>query len=84
MKDLVIPQWREAPRMLSMQLAAAAVVFGSLPADAQASMLAAIGVPAQRVPAILGVLFMAGRMLGQGIGAQAPPPEGPPADGGGS
>lgn len=51
--------------MTSMQLAAAAVLFGTLPADTQAAVLDLVGVPASRVPAILGLLFMAGRIVGQ-------------------
>lgn len=61
----LIPEWRSAWRMASMQVAAAAVVFGSLPADAQASMLSAIGVPGSRVPAILGALVILGRLVNQ-------------------
>lgn len=48
MRSLVIPNWRRAWRMASVQLAALAVLFGSLPADAQASILDMIGVPAAR------------------------------------
>lgn len=61
----IIPNWRRAWRMASMQIAGLAVVFGTLPADAQAAMLDMVGVPPTRVPAILGLLFMAGRLLAQ-------------------
>ena len=64
-KPSLIPNWRQAWRMLSMQLAAAAVLFGTLPADTQAAVLDIVGVPPSRVPAILGLLFMAGRLVGQ-------------------
>lgn len=65
MTRIVIPNWRRAWRMASVQLAALAVLFGSLPADAQASILDMIGVPAARVPAIIGLLFLVGRMVQQ-------------------
>lgn len=64
-KPSLIPNWRQAWRMVSMQLAAAAVLFGTLPADTQAAVLDIVGVPPSRVPAILGLLFMAGRLVGQ-------------------
>lgn len=62
---LIIPNWRRAWRMLSVQVAALAVVFGSLPPDAQAAVLAFIGVPAARLPAVLGLLVLAGRLIQQ-------------------
>lgn len=64
-KQLLVPDWRRAWRMLSVQIAAAAVLFGALPPDTQAAVLDLVGVPASRVPAILGLLFMAGRLVGQ-------------------
>jgi hypothetical protein len=61
----LIPDWRRAWRMTSVQLAAMAVLFGTLPADTQAAVLDMVGVPATRVPAILGLLFILGRIVGQ-------------------
>jgi hypothetical protein len=61
----LIPNWRRAWRMASVQIAGVAVVFGSLPPAAQAAVLDLVGVPASRVPAILGLLFLAGRMVAQ-------------------
>ena len=62
---LLIPNWRRAWRMVSVQLAALAVLFGALPADTQAAVLDLAGVPANRVPAILGLLILAGRLIAQ-------------------
>jgi urea transporter len=78
--DILIPNWRRAWRMASVQIAALAVVFGALPADTQAALLAAVGVPAARVPAIIGVWVLLGRLLRQPAAAEpaAPPPEPPP------
>ena len=61
----LIPHWRRAWRMASVQLAALAVGWGLLPPDTQAAMLAAIGVPAERVPAVLGAIFLLLRLVDQ-------------------
>lgn len=66
MTPKLVPDWRSAWRWASVQAAALSVAWGSLPADVQASVLAAIGVPAARVPAILGVIVIVGRMIDQG------------------
>lgn len=62
---MLIPNWRRAWRMLSVQIASLAVVFGALPADAQAAMLDLVGVPASRLPAIIGLLVLGARLVQQ-------------------
>lgn len=52
-------------RMLSVQVGAVAVAWGSLPEQLQATLLDAVGVPAGRVPAILGALVILGRIISQ-------------------
>lgn len=61
----IIDNWRNAWRMLTVQIATAAIAFGMLPADAQAAMLEAIGVPGNRITAILGALVLFGRLVSQ-------------------
>lgn len=61
----LIPNWRKAWRMASVQIAVLAVAWGSLPPDAQAAMLQAVGVPAERIPAVLGALFLVLRLIDQ-------------------
>ena len=61
MKPELIPEWRRAWRMLSVQVATLAVAWGTLPADTQAMLLAAVGGPAERVPAILGLMLILAR-----------------------
>jgi len=61
----LIPDWRKAWRMLSIQIAAVAVIWGLMPVDAQAAMLVALDIPAERVPAILGILFFVTRLVDQ-------------------
>lgn len=61
----LIPQWRRAWRMASVQVATLAVVFGSLPADTQAQVLDLVGVPPGRVPAIIGLLLIVSRIVAQ-------------------
>lgn len=61
----LIPSWRQSWRFFSMQIAAAAVVFGTLAPDTQAAMLGAIGVAPTRVPALIGLLVLVGRLISQ-------------------
>ena len=61
----LIPDWRRAWRFLSVQIAAAGVIFGSLPAETQAAMLDAVGIAPSRLPAILGLLVLVGRLISQ-------------------
>lgn len=65
MKPKLIPNWRRAWRMFSVQVAAVAVAWGAMPPDAQAAVLAAIGIGPERVPAVLGALFLLGRLIDQ-------------------
>ena len=69
-----IDNWRQAWRMLSVQLAAAAILFGVLPPDQQAALLGVLGLQPEHVPAALGALFILARLIGQ-------PAISPPADG---
>ena len=60
-----IPEWRQAWRLFSIQIGTAAIAWGAVPADQQAAILAAIGLSPARVPAVLGALFVAGRLFSQ-------------------
>lgn len=66
----LIDNWRRAWRMWSVQAAALMVAWGTLPVDMQAAIVAAVGVPPERVPAILGALVILGRLVQQGEGKQ--------------
>lgn len=61
----LIPEWRRAWRMASVQAATLAVAWGALPPDAQAQVLGFVGVPSERVPAILGLLILVARLIDQ-------------------
>ena len=61
----LIPEWRKAWRLLSVQIASAAVLFGSIPAETQAAMLDLVGLQPSRLPAVLGLLMIVGRLLAQ-------------------
>lgn len=61
----LIPEAAKAWRLLSVQIAGAAVLFGALPADQQASILAMLGIGPERIPALLGVLFIVARLVKQ-------------------
>lgn len=61
----LIPNWRQAWRMASARVAVAAIAFGLLPAETQAAILEAVGVPASRITAVAGILVILGRIVAQ-------------------
>lgn len=61
----LIPNWRQAGRMLSVQIAAAAVLFGALAPDQQAAILALLGVPPERITGFLGLAVILARVIDQ-------------------
>ncbi len=61
----LIPNWRKAHRMATVQMASLFVIWGSLPVDTQAAVLSLFNIPVERVPAILGVLIIVGRVINQ-------------------
>ena len=65
MKPRLIPNWRRAWRMATVRIAMLAVGWGLLPPESQAAMLDAIGVPAERIPAVLGAIFLLFRLIDQ-------------------
>lgn len=65
MSAQLIPEARKAWRMLTMQLAAVAVVFGVLPPDQQLAILSWIGLPPERLPLVLGLGVMVARLVRQ-------------------
>lgn len=71
---MLIPDWRRAWRMLSVQVAAVAVVWGSLPPEQQAAILSLLGVGPERIPALLGLAVIVGRVIDQPKARDAPPP----------
>ena len=61
----VIDNVNKAYRMITMQIATGAVVFGLLPEAEQLSILALLHIPQSYVPAVLGIAFMWGRLVKQ-------------------
>lgn len=66
MNPRIVAEWRRSWRWLSIQIGAAATLFGLLPADQQAALLTQIGLRQDQLPLALGVAFMAARLLQQG------------------
>lgn len=62
---MLIPDWRKAWRFFSVQVAGGAVLFGLLPPDQQTAILSVLGFTPERIPAVLGALFLAARLLQQ-------------------
>lgn len=61
----LIPNSRKAWRMLSVQIAAVAVLFGALPADQQAAIMSLLGVAPERIPALMGLAVILARLIDQ-------------------
>ena len=61
----LIPNWRSAGRMLSVQIAGIAVLFGALPSDQQAAILSLLGVGAEGIPLALGLAVIVARVIDQ-------------------
>lgn len=61
----LIDNIRQAPRMWSVQLASLLIAWGALPVDMQAALVQLVGIPPERVPAILGLLVILGRLVQQ-------------------
>mgnify|MGYP003424805951 FL=1 len=65
MRPRLIPNAGRAWRMASMQVAAVAVIFGTLPPDQQSAILAWLGLGPERIPAVIGALFIFTRLIDQ-------------------
>ena len=61
----LIPNYRRAWRMASVQIAAVIAAWAVLPPEAQAAAVGLIGVPPDKVPAILAVLLIVARLIDQ-------------------
>lgn len=61
----VVSEWRRSWRWLSMQIGAVAALFGLLPIDQQSALLALVGMRQDQLPLVLGLAFMAGRLVQQ-------------------
>lgn len=86
-KPVLVPEWKQAWRMLSVNIASIGVVMSAawmaLPQDRQTEILTYIGVPQGAVPLALFVAVIVGRLVNQpSIQPPAPPapPEAPDAD----
>jgi hypothetical protein len=61
----LVPEWRKAWRMLSVQIGALAVLWVALPAQTQAAVLDLLGIDAQHLPGLVGVAVILGRLIAQ-------------------
>jgi len=61
----LIPEWRKAWRMLSVQIGALAVLWVALPADTQASVLSLLGIDPKNLPGLIGLAVILGRLVAQ-------------------
>jgi hypothetical protein len=63
--NLFIDNIRGAWKLFSVWAASLAVVWGMLPADQQRAVLDLLGIGPERMPAVLGVLFILARIIKQ-------------------
>ena len=61
----LIPEWRRAARMFSVQAAAAIVLWVGLPAETQAQVLGLLPLTQDQVTGLLAVLGIIGRLIAQ-------------------
>lgn len=61
----LIPNARRAWRLLTIQIAGAAVIFGALPVDQQSAILLMLGIGPERIPALLGLAVIVARLVQQ-------------------
>lgn len=60
-----VSNWKRAHKMATVWAGTIALAWGSLPPETQSAMLSAVGVPENRVPAILGLLVIVARLVDQ-------------------
>jgi hypothetical protein len=63
MKIERIPDWRDAWKFASVQVAAGAALVGLLAPDQMAALLDWVGIGAERAPLVLGLAFILARLL---------------------
>jgi hypothetical protein len=61
----IIPNWRRAWRMFSVQLASILVVWAATPAETQAAVMQVVGIRPDQMTGILGLLIIIGRLVEQ-------------------
>ena len=62
---MLVENWRQAPKWLSMQFAAALGAWLLIPEGTQALVLGLLGVPAATVPGVLVAGVILGRLVAQ-------------------
>ncbi len=61
----LVPDWKKSWTWFSMWAASVIVAWGLIPAEGQVAIAALLHIPAQMIPAFLGLMVMAGRLVGQ-------------------
>lgn len=64
-KPRVVDDWKQSWRWLSVRIGAGAALFGLLPVEQQTAILALVGMRQDQLPLVLGLAFMAGRLVQQ-------------------
>jgi hypothetical protein len=62
---ILVSDWRQAWKWLSVQISALLVVWASIPADQQAAILALVGLDQSKLVGLMGVAIIIGRLVAQ-------------------
>jgi hypothetical protein len=65
MKPRLIPQWKRAWRMFSVQASALVLAWLAIPAEQQAAFAGLIGIEPEVIPGALAALAILGRLIDQ-------------------
>lgn len=63
--SILVEDWRQCWRWLSVQFSLAMVAWASLPAETQAAMLALVGLDQGKLVGLMGVAIILGRLIDQ-------------------
>lgn len=61
----LVPDWKKSWTWFSMWAASVIVAWGLIPYEGQVAIAALLHIPAPAIPAVLGLLVMAGRLVSQ-------------------
>lgn len=61
----LIPEWKSAWKMFSVQAAALIAIWQLIPVEAQAKMLSSVGMEEVSIPLVLSLVGIVGRLIAQ-------------------
>lgn len=71
MKNVLIADWRDSWKWLSVQISTLLIIWASLPEAQQAAVLSLVGLDQNKLVGLMGVAIIFGRLVAQNRKAQA-------------